>query len=180
MAKEVETKVLAVDVAKMAKKLKQLGAKQTQKTRLIVDWFRIKGIGEDEDPWFLRIRTYSDGKVEVTWKGLSAKMGAARSHKEINFDVSNAHAMSDLFLELGLELYAHQEKNRLSYKLKNWSFDIDRYPKMPAYLEIEGKSEKHVQQAIKLLGLEKYRKTAEGERVLIQKEYGLDWYEMRF
>jgi adenylate cyclase class 2 len=107
-------------------------------------------------------------------------MGAARSHKEINFDVSNAHAMSDLFLELGLELYAHQEKNRLSYKLKNWSFDIDRYPKMPAYLEIEGKSEKHVQQAIKLLGLEKYRKTAEGERVLIQKEYGLDWYEMRF
>jgi hypothetical protein len=50
MAKEVETKVLAVDVAKMAKKLKQLGAKQTQKTRLIVDWLRIKGIGEDEDP----------------------------------------------------------------------------------------------------------------------------------
>ena len=57
---------------------------------------------------------------------------------------------------------------------------IDRYPKEPAFLEIEGTSEAHVNEAILLLGLEKNRTWAQGELILIQKIYGLDWYDMRF
>ena len=45
---------------------------------------------------------------------------------------------------------------------------------MPAYLEIEGKSHEHVQEAIKLLNLENYKSIGEGERVLIKKEYRLE------
>jgi hypothetical protein len=51
---------------------------------------------------------------------------------------------------------------------------------MPAFLEIEGKSEDEVKEAVALLGLENNRTWAEGERILIQKVYGLDWYDMRF
>ena len=51
---------------------------------------------------------------------------------------------------------------------------------MPAYLEIEGKSHEHVQEAIKILGLEDHKSIGEGERVLIKKEYELDWFNMRF
>ena len=50
--------------------------------------------------------------------------------------------------ELELERYAHQEKVRTSFTLKNWIFDIDQYPKMPAYMEIEGHSEEHIQEAL--------------------------------
>ncbi len=88
--------------------------------------------------------------------------------------------LSDLFEELGLEKYAHQEKDRVSFTLKDWQFDIDQYPKMSAYMEIEGKSEEHIHEALKLLHLENNKTSAQGERILIQETYGLDWYNMRF
>lgn len=180
MAHEIETKVLDIEQASLEQTLVSLGAEQTQKTRLIVDWYRIKDTKEGEDPWFLRIRSNSEGKHEVTWKARSDILGTARKHKEINFLISEPGKLADLFEELGLEKYAHQEKDRTSYKLHEWNFDIDQYPKMPAYLEIEGTSEEHVNEAIKLLKLENNPTWAKGERILIQDTYKLDWYNMNF
>src|SRR3989344_408714 len=57
MAQEIETKVLDIDRDEVVKKLGTLGAKKIAETRLTVDWYRPKGIGEGEDPWFLRIRS---------------------------------------------------------------------------------------------------------------------------
>lgn len=177
---EIETKILDIDQASVEKLLVALSAHQTQKTRLVVDWYRIKGIQEGEDPWFLRIRSNSEGVHEVTWKAKSDILGVARKHKEINFLVTEPEKLSDLFEELGLEKYAHQEKDRCSFSLKDWTFDIDQYPGMPAYLEIEGQSEEHVKEAIELLHLENNPTWAEGERKLIQGTYNLDWYKMSF
>lgn len=180
MAHEIETKVLDIDVADIKNKLIALGAKKIQETRLIVDWYRIKGVKEGEDPWFLRIRSNSEGVHEVTWKAKSQILGTARKHKEINFNIPEPEKLSDLFEELGLEKYAHQEKDRTSFSFKKWSFDIDQYPKMPAYMEIEGTSEESVKEAISLLGLQKNPTWAKGERILIQDTYSLDWYNMKF
>ena len=116
----------------------------------------------------------------MTWKAKSKILGAARKHKEINFFISEPGKLSDLFESIGLERYAHQEKDRTSYAFKKWAFDIDEYPDMPPFLEIEGISEKHIQESLELLGLESNRTWAEGERTLIQKVYGLDWYSMTF
>ena len=180
MSHEIETKVLDIDSDAIQKKLVSLGAKKTQSTRLVVDWYRLKGVVEGEDPWFLRIRSYSDGRHEVTWKAKSDILGTARKHKEINFLIEDHKNLADLFEEIGLERYAHQEKDRLSFALKDWSFDIDQYPRMPAYLEIEGNSEEHVNEAVQLLGLKDHDTWAKGERILIQDTYKLDWYDMRF
>jgi len=180
MAQEVETKVLDIDVDDIRGRLEALGAEQVQETRLIVDWFRTKGVQEGEDEWFLRIRSNSRGEYEVTWKPKSEIIGVARQHKEINLFIPEPEKLADLFVEIGLEKYAHQEKDRTTYTYKEWQFDIDQYPKMPAFLEIEGKSEKHIQKALELLELERNRTWADGERTFIQKEYGLDWYDMRF
>ena len=155
-------------------------AVKVQETRLIVDWYRIKGIIEGEDPWFLRIRSNSEGKHEVTWKAKSDILGIARKHKEINFNITEPEKLADLFEELGLEKYAHQEKDRTTFKFKDWQFDIDQYPKMPTYLEIEGPSEESIKEAIILFGLKDNKTWAKGERILIQDTYGLDWYDMRF
>ena len=100
--------------------------------------------------------------------------------KEINLQISNPAECADLFKELGLELYGHQEKNRVSWKYKNWRFDLDQYPKMPHYLEIEGESEENIVEAIKLLRLEEKIATPKGEREVITDNYHLDWYNMRF
>ena len=180
MAHEVETKVLDVQKDRVVQALAKLKAKQLFGGRLTVDWFRTAGSKEGENPWYLRIRSYSDGRSEATWKGKSEKLGASRKHREINLNLAEPEQLAAMFEEIGLEKYAHQEKDRTSWKLKGWQFDLDAYPGMPPYLEIEGTSEEHVQEALKLLSLQGHKNSAEGERVLIQTEYGLDWYDMRF
>jgi adenylate cyclase class 2 len=180
MAHEIETKVLDIDVEEVSNKLLSLGAKKTKETRLSVDWYRIRGVTEGSDPWFLRIRSNSEGTHEVTWKAKSEILGIARKHKEINFLIAEPEKLADLFEELGLEAYAHQEKDRASYFLKDWVFDIDTYPRMPSFIEIEGTSEESIKEAVRLLGLEANQTWATGERTLIQDVYKLDWYDMKF
>ena|SRR3989338_8252176 len=180
MAYEIETKVLDVDKENLLEKLVSLNAKKIQDTRLKVDWYRSKGTKEGDDSWFLRIRSNSKGEHEVTWKAKSEILGVSRKHKEINFLIPEPEKLADLFEELGLEKYAHQEKDRISFSFENYRFDIDTYPGMPAYLEIESDSEENIRQAIKLLGLGNNRTWEKGERILIQEVYGLDWYNMNF
>jgi len=180
MANEIETKVLDIDVNQILKKFAELGAKKILETKYKVNWYRQIGTEEGNDSWFLRIRSNSKGVHEVTWKAKSNILGTARKHKEINFEITEPDKLADLFAEIGLENYAYQEKERLSFIYKDWRFDIDQYPQIPAYLEIEGKSESHVKKAIKLLNLSKYKTWAKGERILIQDVYKVDWYNMRF
>lgn len=180
MAHEIETKVLDIDAAQIDALLLELGAEKKGKTRLVVDWFRPVGTKEGEDQWYLRIRSNSEGKHEVTWKAKSEIVGSVRKHKEINFNSEAPEKLADLFESIGLEKYAHQEKDRTSFTLKDWSFEIDDYPGMPPFLEIEGTSEEKVHEAITMLGLENNRTWAEGERKLIQNIYNLDWYSMKF
>jgi adenylate cyclase, class 2 len=180
MAVEVETKVLDIDSEKIISKLNNLGAKKIIETRLIVDWYRLKGIKNGKDPWYLRIRSDSHGKSEITWKAKSNILGTTRKHKEINIKIENPEIYKDLFEEIELEKYAHQEKDRITFKYKDWIFDIDKYPNTPEFLEIEGKDEEHVKEAMNLLGISNNRTWADGERTLIEKVYMLDWYNMKF
>jgi adenylate cyclase class 2 len=177
---EIETKILDIEAGETERSLVKLGARLIKETTLRVDWYRPKGIGEGEDPWFLRIRSDDEGKCRVTWKAKSDILGVARKHKEIDFAIAEPEKMADLFKELGLEFYAHQDKKRKSFALNDWIFEIDQYPQMPPFLEVEGVSEGEVKKAIALLGLEHNRTWARGERILIQEIYGLDWYDMRF
>jgi adenylate cyclase class 2 len=186
MAKETEAKVLGVDKKIISKKLAELGAHLVQDTTLLVDWYGsadIYGTGkivEGNDQWYLRIRSNSEGKTEMTWKGKSDVLGASRSHEEINLMVSDMKKAGDFLSAIGLINYAHQEKKRTSWTLKDWRFDLDTYPDMPPYLEIEGKDEAHIQEALAVLSLLDHKTSPEGERKLIQNEYGLNWYNMRF
>lgn len=180
MAYEVETKVLDINKKKIINQLKKLGARKINQTRLIVDWYRPKGVKKGKDPWFLRIRSNSKGESEITWKARSDILGTSRKHKEINIKVDDKEIYSSLFEEIGLEKYAHQEKDRVTFVYKDWQFDIDEYPGVPAFLEIEGKSEDHVRKAMEMLGILENRTWADGERTLIEKVYKLDWYNMRY
>lgn len=173
---EIETKILEIKVEEVKKKLEALGAKQTQNVLLKVDWF-----GQIENKnWFLRIRSYSSGKVEVTLKSDPKVVGTVRKVNEINLIVDDHEKMKLLFESIGLPCYAHQEKKRVSWKLDGVAFDLDTYPGMPAYLEIEGESEEAIQTMIKKLDLSSYETYNHGERTLIEGKYKLNWCDMRF
>lgn len=180
MQQEVEIKILDVNVDNLVKILLQKGGKKIGQYKLIVDWYRPIGEKLGEENWFLRIRTYSDERSEMTWKGISTKGASSRSHKEINIQLNDPESFGDLLCEIGLEKYAHQEKDRQSWVLGDMKIDIDTYPQMPTYAEIEGNTDEAIVQAIELLQLQSREKSTEGERILIMEKYNLDWLDMRF
>lgn len=180
MGFEIETKVLAVPVAELIHRLEELNALKILDTRLTVDWYRPADEKTGDEKWYLRIRSRADGSAEMTWKGKSDILGSSRKHKEINIPLDDFMLMGDFLESIGMVTYAHQEKDRISYELNEWRIDIDTYPDMPSYAEIEGHSEEHIQEALSLLHLEGHTCLAEGERTLIEREYGLDWFDMRF
>lgn len=177
---EIETKVLEIDIADVSKKLEQLGAKKTDEVLLKVDWFSLPGIDKDKQPWFLRVRSYSTGKAEITWKADPKVIGTVRQAKEINVIVDDHEKTKLLFESIGLVVYAHQEKKRTSWNLDNVQFDLDVYPNMPGFLEIEGNNEEEINSMASKLGVDKYERWNDGERTLIEQKYKLNWCEMRF
>ena len=177
---EIETKVLNVNLDIIKQKLESLGAQETQNVVLKVDWFSMKDFDKDNQPWFLRVRSYSSGKIEVTWKGPQKIVNNTHQNKEINISVEDHEKMKMLFEAINLVCYAHQEKKRVSWKLKNVQFDLDTYPNMPSYLEIEANSEKEIEDMIKKLNLNDSERWNDGERTLIENKYKLNWCDMRF
>src|SRR3990167_10878438 len=146
---EIETKVLGVDVNSVAEKLSKLGAEKIQDVMLKVDWFSLPNLVKENHPWYLRVRSFSSGKTEITWKGKPEIMGTVRKVEEINVLVDNHEKTKMLFEALGLVCYAHQEKKRMSWRLNNAQFDMDTYPGLPTYLEIEAENEKEIVDMIK-------------------------------
>jgi len=64
---EIETKILEVNVEEIKEKLKILGVKEIQNIKFAIDWYGPKGLTHDgDDPWYLRIRTTSGGKNELS------------------------------------------------------------------------------------------------------------------
>src|SRR3989338_9323657 len=100
MTHEIETKVLGIEKDEIIKKIISVGGSKIGETRLVVDWYRPKGIKEGEDPWFLRIRSNSEGKHEVTWKAKSETVGIARKHKEINLLIQESEKLTAIFEEI--------------------------------------------------------------------------------
>ena len=177
---EIEVKILEVYAISIRKKMLDLGAELLQDTRLFVDWYSPKGIIDNKHPWYLRVRKDKNGKSEMSWKSLPVFIENTRQSKEINFFVGDFDKAKQFLEALLLVHYAHQEKDRVSWKYKDWNFDLDAYPGMPAYLEIEGKSSEHIKQAIELLGLQSHKSISEGETPLIKDLYNLNWNDMRF
>jgi len=74
--------------------------------------------------------------------------------KELEIDVSDFEKTHQILDKLGYKHKALQENKRESYKLGDVDFEIDTWPKIPPYLEIEGSSEEKVENAVKSLGYE--------------------------
>lgn len=176
MRMETETKILGINQKAVAQLMEDMGAAKILETKFTVRWYRLS----KNDNWHLRIRQSSNGSAEMTWKSIGKITGISRVHEEININISDAGRTSTMLRNIGLSEYAYQEKFRTSWSYMNWKFDLDIYPGMPPYLEIEGSDDNHIKEAVKILGLEKNEISAEGEKALIEQKYGLNWHDMRF
>lgn len=167
MQTEIELKILDINPIELTKKLVELGAKETGhkfQRRYVYDI--VKG---DESQW-IRLRDTGE-KIELTYKKIHDD--SITGTQELEIDVSDFAATNQLLEKLGYKAKAYQENRRTSFTLNNLSIEIDEWPKLRPYLEIEGQDEKSVYSLVEQLGYTKNQTTSENTKKLYAKE-GID------
>lgn len=71
---------------------------------------------------------------------------------ETEMEVPSIKEANDFLQALGYSHKSYQEKRRISYVLDNHEIDIDTWPGLPTYMEIEGESEEDLNKILNLLG----------------------------
>jgi len=156
---EIEVKFLDINKEEIEKKLKSINANkigeflQRWKTYDYPDW-RL-----DKEGAWLRLRDEGNGKITLTFK---KRLGIKKDTKIIKNDdgmeevenfVGDFDKTSLMLEKIGLIEKHYAEKKRISWEKDDIKFDIDTYPKIKPFLEIETDSWKKIDEAINLLGL---------------------------
>ncbi len=154
MALEIEAKILDIDVSSVENKLKILGAERVGDFFFRSISFDFHGFPLDKESAWVRLRT--DGKeTTLAYKqrlGVSETLGKDTGMEEIEVVVSDYDAMANILRKIGMVEKFSQEKKRTTWKKGGTLFDIDTCPRIPTYLEVEGKNWEEVDQAILDLG----------------------------
>jgi len=165
---EYEVRVLEIDKDKIIKKIEEQGGsfvgKHEQK-RYVYD-FNPKVEGK-----WIRLRT-NGNKTTLTIKEITAS--TIDGTKELEIDVSSFDDTHEMLKELGYLPKAYQENRRTRYMLNGVEVDIDEWPMIPTYLEIEGKNEQEVNSIIEVLNIEQSKITSAGVQSIYNDIYGID------
>lgn len=169
---EFEARVLEVDKEKLAKKLTSLGAKKVADfnyKRRVYDfnpksdskWIRLRTDGTNTT---LTIKEYVNNSIDGT--------------KETEIKVSDFEETNKILNELGYIAHTYQENERTRYSLNGVEIDIDTWPYIPTYVEIEGKDSNEVEKTIEILGLDKTKMTTLDVQSVFKDFYKIDIKKM--
>lgn len=154
---EIEVKFLNIDPNLIESKLKEIGAKKVFEKLYRRKVFDYPDLRFDKIGAWIRLRDEGD-KITLAFKqrvGVKTHDGKTsdKSMEEIEIEVSDFEKTARLLSKIGLKEKFYEENKRIRYQLKNIEFDIDFWPQLEPYLEIEAPSWKKIDEAIKLLNL---------------------------
>jgi len=158
METEIEVKFTSVNHNEMRKRLKKLGAKLVQPMRLM------KRVTIDDESMkkrdaFVRVRDQGD-KVTITYKQFDSL--SLEGAKEIEVVVDDFDKAVALLSAAGLSHNSFQESKRETWQLDGADIELDEWPWLDPYIEIEGPDEKTVKDIASKLGL-KWEKAVFGD-----------------
>ena len=168
MHTEFEARVLDINKELVIKKLEELGAKKIAE----FDYKRrVYNFNPPTDHKWIRLRT--DGnKTTLTIKKIENL--SIDGTKEMEIEVSNFEETNRMLEELGYRAHTYQENKRIRYVLNDVELDIDSWPYIPTYLEIEGKDEESVKNMIKLLEVNEDKVTSIDVQGVFKEFYNID------
>ena len=146
---EYEGRILEIDSKKLEEKLKELDAVykgEIDQKRYVYD---VKP--KQEGKW-IRLRKANE-TITLTIKDIVSK--TIDGTKELEIKVDSFENTNLLLEEIGYFNKGYQENKRKRYYLDEVEIDIDDWPLIPTYVEIEGKSEEAVMNVIEKLGFNK-------------------------
>lgn len=133
--KEIEVKILEIDVEKVKAKLKELGAEKVFDGQVLSVYFDFPDKHLEKEGKILRLRQ-KESKVILTYKELISRE-KAKIMDEYELEVDGFETMKKIFEGIALFPLYEFNKHRTTYKLNQTHFEIDEYPDIPAFLEIE-------------------------------------------
>ncbi len=157
MNQEYEVKFLDIDVEKLEQKLVQIGAEKVGEyfyRRISFDFPDLR-LAKEQKAW-VRLRDEGD-RVTFTWK---RRLGATNDDgttsdsgmEEIETTVGDFDETADILRKIGMKDKFYQENRRRRWKKGTVEFDIDSWPLLNPYLEIEAHSWEAIDLAIREIG----------------------------
>lgn len=169
--REIEVRFLEIDVEALIKRLHEVGAADEEEDFLREIIFYDKaGRWQYDEKKFVRIRQTKKG-TSVTFK--HNEEDSAMGTKEIEFEVKDLEVVKHFLEEVGLVAFREQEKRRHKFSLDKVIIDIDTWPSIPTYVELEGSSEDDLKEAAAKLGLSWSKAIFESARYVIEKYYNI-------
>lgn len=172
---EIEVRFLEVDKESLIKKLNDLGAQNRGEDTLEEIIFYDK-----EQTWkdkFVRLRKTKD-LITMTYK--HHKSETVEGAEEIEFCVSDIIKAEEFLEKIGLVAFRHQQKKRHTFFLNEVIVDIDTWPKIPTYVELEGGSESLIKKVAHELNLNWEDAIFENARTVIEKRYKIPVGSMKW
>ena len=174
MQEEIETRFLDINKDELIKKLIALGALNGGEEKLEEVIFHAADMSWVGKRKFVRLRK-TKNKVKLTYKENVEQ--TTDSAREIELEVSALDKCSKFFEKVGLKAMRHLEKYRHTFKLNEVTVDIDSWPKIPAYVEIEGPSVESLKNFCKQLGFD-WKKRFDGDAREVFRHHGHDLDKM--
>ena len=173
--KEIECRFLDIDKAALISKLRELGAKDLGENMLEETIIYDKEATWKTNGRLVRIRKTGD-KTLLCYKHHSAH--AVDGAIEIELEVGDAEKAEELFEKIGFKAWRHQQKLRHTFELGEITFDIDTWPRVPAYVELEGPSEEALKAAAIKLGFDWNDAIFNNAAWVIENKYNIPVREM--
>ncbi len=169
---EIELRILNINKEEIIKKLEKLNAEfkwERLQQRYVYDF------NEVEKKKWIRLRT--DG-LDSTLTIKNIKSDKVDGTEELEIKVNDFNKTNLILNELGYQKKAYQENKRRRYYLNNVEIDIDSWPFIPDYIEIEGKTVNEVYNIVKLLGYNNEDTTTKDVQT-IYEDYGYNLDEIK-
>lgn len=138
---EVELKILEIDPAIITQKILQLGGVLVTPERIVATQKFDTTQGEIKNKKDLfRIRKNGE-TIEITYKLNRSQNDGFRRAEEIETTVGDWEKIQRIIYALGFVSTQYQEKKRTTFSLNQTLIEIDVFPSIPPYIEIEGEEE---------------------------------------
>jgi adenylate cyclase class 2 len=147
---EIEARFKEIDVSNIVERARELGGLDMGEHLLEETIFYDKELLWRDRGQFARLRSYA-GKNIFTYKHVKADR--IDGTEEIEFEVDKPDQLKTFLERIGLTPFRVQQKKRWTLKFDGVTLDIDHWPMIPPYLEIEGESEEKIKETAEKLGL---------------------------
>ena len=137
----------------------------------------IKRYHNNSKKW-IRVRQTNNKTTIAVKHILAPKETNIQQMQETEIEVASIKEANNLLEALGFSYKSYQEKERITYLLDGYELDIDTWPGIPTYVEVEGKDEKDLENILNKLGY-KMSDTISCTADEVYEKYGLSMFDNR-